>query len=195
VYTINKLLLSLCNTNNCRENKKISFYFGNNNVLHFRIDGVFITDTTIKKNDCLVSYNNRTGNRNQHYLFLIEVKDESYSFDEVITQLQNGRNILNEVFNKIDNRYKSIDDIYPLLPTNYKNKKFASLALDLIKDVKKNRHKLIPILCAKKKIEFLKRTTYSQRFRIKVGKNTIPIFFVKHGTDVISELNRILAVP
>lgn len=187
MYTIEKLLSSLCDPTNCRERRRIIFDAGKHYVLHFRIDGVFITDKNIQKNDCLVIYN-QPDSQQISFLFLAEVKKRSYTIDEVVSQLQTGRDILNDVFHKlskINNPYA----VYKLLPKVYQTKATANLVLQSLERIRKNKYTFIPILCAKKNKSIYHRFL-SPRFKIRNGKNTIPIVYLGHNTDVIAAMYR-----
>lgn len=193
-YTFNKLLSSLCDFNHCQERRRIIVDTDRNHVLHFRIDGVFITDTTIKKNDCLITYE-QTGAAHLVLLLLIEVKETSYTITEVKTQLQNGRNILNDVFHSIEDNLGSVDDIYTLLPNVHRSRATARLVSSLLNCIRTNRYRFVPILYAKSNSELRRlkryRLGFTRHFKIKTGKGTTPIMFIDHRTDIVAHLHKI----
>jgi hypothetical protein len=192
LYTVGKLLSSLCDPGNCSEKRKIIFDAGNPYVLHFRIDGVFITDQTIKKNDCLVIYNQPNAQQIS-FLFLVEVKDSSYTLDAVVSKLQNSKDILNNnVFTELG-EINNLSEVLRLLPTAYRKKATARLVLQSLERIRKNKYRLIPVLCAKTNKARRKRNL-TPRFGIKIGDNFVPILYLKHKTDAITEIRRIISI-
>lgn len=182
----------MCDPENCLEKRKIIFDAGNPYVLHFRIDGVFITDQTIKKNDCLVIYNQPNAQQIS-FLFLVEVKDSSYTLDAIVSKLQNSKDILNNnVFTKLG-EINNLSEVLRLLPIAYRKKAIARLVLQSLERIRKNKYKLIPVLCAKTNKARRKRNL-TPRFGIKIGDKFIPILYLKHKTDAITEIRRIISI-
>lgn len=192
MYSVEKLLSSLCDPQHCRENRKIIFDAGNPYVLHFRIDGVFTTDQTIKKNDCLVIYNQPNAQQIS-FLFLVEVKDSSYTLSEIVSKLQNTRDILN---NNVLHRLPKINnpsEVLRLLPTGHHKRAIARRVSQAFTRIRKNEYTLIPVLCAKTNKARHKRNL-SLPFRIRIGKKSVPILYLAHNTDAVTEIRRILSI-
>lgn len=187
MYTVEKLLSSLCDPKNCLEKRAIIFDSRKSHVLHFRIDGVFITDNNIQKNDCLAIYN-QPDSQQISFLFLAEVKKSSYTIDEVVAQLQTSRDILNDLFHTL-RKFNSVHAVYQLLPKFHQKKATASLVLQSFQRIRKNQYRFIPILCAKKNKSIYRRIL-SPRFKIRNGKDTIPIVYLERNTDVIAAMYR-----
>jgi hypothetical protein len=193
LYTFEGLVASVCDPVNCKEKKVVRLNSGENHVLHFRIDGVFICDNLIKKNDCFIVYDG-AGANDYVYLLLIEVKHGAYKLDDVKAQLQNGRDILNGVFSNTKQKKYEIKDMLKLLPPAYRNDGNAQLLVKFVRSIKtKEKYRFIPILCAERKVDLLKRVGVSERFKVKVGNDYQTILFIEHKTDIIRKLQNIVS--
>jgi len=187
LYTVKNLLSSLCDPKNCLEKRVIIFDSCKHYVLHFRIDGVFITDNNVQKNDCLIIYN-QPDSQQMSFLFLAEIKKRSYTIDEVVSQIQTSRDILNDLFRTL-REINNVHAVYQLLPKVHQKKATANLVLQSFQRIRKNKYRFIPILCAKKNKSMYHRIL-SPRFKIRNGNNTIPIVYLERNTDVIAAMYR-----
>jgi len=157
-------------------------------LLHVRVDGGFITDNNVKKNDCLI-FCSKSLTDQFTSVVLIEVKSKSYTIDEVVEQLQRGRDEFNEAIRDLDQSFERPIIIKPMLPLGQRTNSIAALAAHSLTNVRRNRYEVVPILCAKKKIELLKRVAYNARFKIRMGNKSERIRFVKSGSSFVSVLD------
>lgn len=192
---------SSCNPRNCLENRRIIFDAGNPYVLHFRIDGVFISDQNTKRCDCFIIYNQPDGQRIA-FLFLIEIKGHRYTLTEVQTKLQNTRDILNnDVFNSLG-QICQFSAIQQLLPKFYQTRAIVSLVIQSLERIRTKKFQFLPVLCATKSKKSKRPKRYKSvnkmasllsKYRIQNGKDKIPIYYFDYednNSDVIAEFRR-----
>jgi hypothetical protein len=185
---IEKLLANICNTRSCQERDYLVWNQRPYSAIHVRVDGGFIKSTRVKKNDCLLLC---APSRNFTFVVFVEVKKESYTLDEVVEQLQNGRDAFNQAMAEVSRTHENADMIVPMLPPHLQTRKAATHVAESLSNIRRNRFKIIPVLCAKKKKKRIleksglhKRVALSPRFKIRVGKNYEPIRFVESGVSL-----------
>ena len=183
-FNVNMMLGCLCQPSECRESACLKWTSGSPDFVHVRVDDCFITSQDQKKCDCLLFYTPPP--EDYTFVFLIEVKSESYDLKEVIEQLQKGRDAFNAAIQGLSQPPTS-KALLPLVPGSHtKRKECARLMSRSLANVKRRKFSLVPVLYANKKIEMLRRVGYP--FRIKNGSRDEPIVFKKCRENILAGL-------
>jgi hypothetical protein len=186
--TLKKLLANLCNTASCLEKGHIVWNQRPYPAIHIRIDGGFIKSTQVKKNDCLLLCD---PSRTFTFAVFVEVKRTSYTLDEVVKQLQTGRDAFNEAIAEVNRTLEDPNVVLLMLPRSFQTHRAATRIAESLSNIRRNRYKIVPVLCAKTKTRKIteksslhKRVALSPRFKIRTGKNYEPIRFVESGASL-----------
>jgi len=186
--TLKELLANVCNTASCLEEGHIVWNQRPYPTIHIRVDGRFIKSTKVKKNDCLLLCD---PSRTRTFVVFVEVKRRSYTLDEVVEQLQTGRDAFNEAMTEVNRAFEDANVVFPMLPRSLQTHGVARRIAKSLSNIRRNRYKIVPVLCAKAKTRKIleksslhKRVALSPRFKIRTGKNYEPIRFVESGASL-----------
>ncbi len=180
----------ICDMSECPEKACVKWDRArSSDMIHIRIDGCVVTSNDVQKCDCLVLYT--PSGADKCFVFLVEAKSTSYGVDEVVNQLQTGRDVFNRVVQSIGAATIQPAFVQSLLPVELQgNAGLVSLLVRSLSCLRTQQYAIIPVLCANKKIDLLKRVGYSDRFKITVGKRKLPIHFKKCGEDILDVVKR-----
>lgn len=179
------LLGNICDTMNCLESGCINWQSLISNSIHIRIDGKAITDQTIPKCDCLILYS--PTNLDYTWVTFIEVKATNPSTTKVKKQLQTCLDKYNECASELQQHLPTQAELTEMLLPNFRNN--AQLILLISKTVDqifKGKTRTVSVLYAAKNVSRMKRTGYSQPFRLN---NKQRIVFMECKKDLKTLFN------